>query len=511
MNDSLLLGDGRLALEDLERVAPGPDGVRVTLSETAKARIDAGRAVVEAALRSGEAIYGVTTGFGRLAHVRVSRDRLEELQANLVRSHAVGVGDPLPREAVRAILLLRVHEMALGHSGVRRVVVERLLDLLNHGIHPVVPEYGSVGASGDLAPLAHLALVVMGEGRAEYGGREMPGGEALSRAGLEPVRFGAKEGLSLVNGTQVQCAVGVLALLAAERALATANVAGAMSLEALRGTPDPFDEAIQRVRPHPGQEAVAAHLRDLLRDSEIRESHRHGDPRVQDPYSLRCMPQVHGAALDAFRFARRTLEIEANSVTDNPVVFAEDGRILSGGNFHGQPIGQALDLVAIAVADLANISQRRIALMLDPDLSSGLPPFLTREEGLRSGFMLVETSAAALVTEAKRLAVPASVDSIPTGANQEDHVGMGLHAALKAYRSVRLLEFVLSFELLAAAQALEFLKPLRPGRGVEAVYHTLREHVTPVDADRPIAPDVERVVGLIRSGKLGISSFGRRG
>lgn len=502
MADILVLGAGPLALEDVARVARGPEEVRVVLGEEARARIAAGRAVIEGALASGDAIYGVTTGFGRLSDVRVSRDALDELQANLVRSHAAGVGAPLPREAVRAVMLLRGHVLALGYSGVREAVVEQLIDLLNHGIYPIVPEYGSVGASGDLAPLAHLALVLMGEGRAEYGGAEIPGSEALRLAGLEPLRLGPKEGLALTNGTQVQCAVGILALLGAERALAVANVAGAMSLEALRGTPDAFDEAIQRVRPHPGQIAVAERLRDLLRDSEIRESHRHGDPRVQDPYSIRCMPQVHGAALDALGFVRRTLEIEANSATDNPLVFPEDGRILSGGNFHGQPVAQALDLLAIAVADLASVSQRRLALMLDADLSGGLPPFLTPEAGLRSGFMLAEVSAAALVSEAKRLAVPASVDSIPTGANKEDHVAMGVHAAMKALRAVELLEHVLAFELLAGAQALEFLEPLRPGRGVAAAHRAVREAVPPLDADRPLAPDVERVVGLIRAGRL---------
>ncbi|MBI4538701.1 MAG: histidine ammonia-lyase [Gemmatimonadetes bacterium] len=502
MADFLELGAGPLTLEDVARVASGRERVQVVLGDEAAARIDAGRAVVEKALASGSAIYGVTTGFGRLSDVRVSPEDLEALQANLVRSHAAGVGPPLPREVVRAVILLRAHVLALGYSGVRRVVVERLLDLLNHGIHPVIPEYGSVGASGDLAPLAHLALVVMGEGQAERWGRELPGGEALQQAGLEPVRLGPKEGLALLNGTQVQCAAGILALLGAERALCAANVAGAMSLEALRGTPDAFDEAIQRVRPHPGQIAVAEHLRDLLRDSEIRESHRIGDPRVQDPYSIRCIPQVHGAALDALRFVRRTLEIEANSATDNPLVFPRDGRILSGGNFHGQPVAQALDLLAIAVADLASISQRRLALMLDPDLSGGLPPFLTPEAGLRSGLMIAEVSAAALVSEAKRLAVPASVDSIPTGANKEDHVAMGVHAAMKGLRALDLLEYVVAFELVAATQALEFLKPLRPGRGVEAACRAVREQVAPLDADRPPARDVERIVGLVRNGAL---------
>src|SRR5690606_25033273 len=438
----------------------------------------------------GRVVYGLTTGFGALSEVVIPRDRIRELQVNLIRSHAAGVGGPLPEAEVRAIMLLRANVLALGHSGVRPEVIELLLGLLNRRVHPIVPERGSVGASGDLAPLSHLALVLIGEGEAVHEGERVPGGEALRRAGLEPITLEAKEGLALNNGTQVQTGIGVLALLAAERAVETAEVAGAMSLEGLRGTPDAFDELIQRVRPHPGQRTSAARLRALLADSEIRESHRYGDPRVQDAYSLRCMPQVHGAARQALAFARGVLEIEANSATDNPLIFPEEGRVLSGGNFHGQPVAQVLDVVTMACADLASISERRIARLIDPSLSGGLPAFLTTDPGVNSGLMLAQIVAASLVSEMKAKSYPASVDSIPTDNNKEDHVSMGVASALKLRETVRLLETVLALELLTAAQALEFLKPLRPGRGVEAAYRLIRERVAPLGRDRVLSADI---------------------
>jgi histidine ammonia-lyase len=363
----------------------------------------------------------------------------------------------------------------------------------------VVPELGSVGASGDLAPLAHVALTLMGEGEAEYHGQRMPSRDALRQAGIEPLAYEAKEGLALINGTQVQTGIGALALLRAERAIETADVAGAMSLEALRGTPDAFDQAIQRVRPHPGQIASAARLRWLLRDSEIRESHRHGDPRVQDAYSLRCMPQVHGAARHALAYARSVLETEINSVTDNPLVFPEDGRILSGGNFHGQPVAQVLDVAALACADMGAISERRIARLVDPALS-GLPPFLVRDPGVNSGMMMGQIVAAALVAELRLRAQPASTDTIPTDANREDHVSMGVGAALKLRAAVRLLEAVLALELLTAAQGLEFLRPLKPGKGVEQARDRLREHVPALTRDRELAPDIRTLEALVRAG-----------
>jgi histidine ammonia-lyase len=498
MNESFELRGSGLRLEDVERVA-GPDAPRVVLETAARERVSAARRVVEEAVEQGRVVYGLTTGFGALSEVVIPPHRIRELQVNLIRSHAAGVGQPLSEAETRAITLLRANVLALGHSGVRPVVIELLIGLLNERIHPIIPERGSVGASGDLAPLSHLALVLIGEGEAHYRGERLAGDVALARAGLTPVRLEAKEGLALNNGTQVQTGIGALALLAAERAVETAEVAGAMSLEGLRGTPDAFDAAIQRLRPHPGQALTAARLRGLLRDSEIRESHRFDDPRVQDAYSLRCMPQVHGAARQAFAFVRGVLEIESNSVTDNPLIFPEDGRILSGGNFHGQPIAQALDLLAIACADLASISERRLARLVDPSLS-GLPAFLTPDPGVNSGLMLVQIAAASLVAELRLRAQPASVDSIPTDANKEDHVSMGVGAALKARDAVRLLETVLALELLAAAQALEFLRPLRPGRGILRAYERIREVVPPLEQDRVQAPDIAAVEGLVRGG-----------
>ncbi len=489
--------NGDLTLEQVERVARGE--TRVVLSADARRRIDASRAVVERAVAEGRVVYGLTTGFGALAEVVIPPAQVRELQVNLIRSHAAGIGRPLPEEEVRAVLLLRANVLALGYSGVRASLVELLIGMLNAGVHPVVPELGSVGASGDLAPLSHLALVAIGEGDALYGGERLPGAEALRRAGLEPAVLEAKEGLALNNGTQVQTGIGILALLAAERALETLEVAGAMSLEALRGTPDAFDEAIQRARPQPGQLTSAARLRRLLRDSEIRESHRENDPRVQDAYSLRCMPQVHGAARQALSYARGVLSVEANSATDNPLIFADTGRILSGGNFHGQPVSQALDVAALAVADMGAISERRIARLVDPALS-GLPAFLTPNPGVRSGLMLAQIAAASLVTELRLRAHPASTDSVPTDANKEDHVSMGVSAALKLREAVRILESMAALELLTAAQGLEFLKPLRPGRGVEAAYERVRAAVPPLDEDRPLYPDIAAIERLVRDG-----------
>ncbi|HEX7050938.1 MAG TPA: histidine ammonia-lyase [Longimicrobiales bacterium] len=498
MENVLELYGDRLRLEDVEWVA-GAAAPMVRLAAEARPRVEAARAFVERVVGEGRVVYGLTTGFGALAEVVIPPDRIRELQVNLLRSHAGGVGAPLSEAETRAVMLLRANVLALGHSGVRPVVIERLAELLNRRVHPVIPSRGSVGASGDLAPLSHLALVLLGEGEAVVAGERMPGGAALRRVDLEPLTLEAKEGLALNNGTQAQTGVGVLALLAAERAVETAEVAGAMSLEALRGTPDAFDAAIQRVRPHPGQGTSAARLRALLAASEIRESHRHGDPRVQDAYSLRCMPQVHGAARQALAFVRQVLEIEANSATDNPLIFAEEERVLSGGNFHGQPVAQALDLLAMVCADLASISERRLARLVDPALS-GLPAFLTHDPGVHSGMMMAQIVAAALVTELKAKAQPASVDSIPTDANKEDHVSMGMTAALQARDAVHLLETVLALELLAGAQALEFLKPLRPGRGVAAAYARIRERVAPLEGDRELTPDIAAVEALVGAG-----------
>jgi histidine ammonia-lyase len=501
---SIEIDGDTLTLETLERAAVDP-AVSVSLAAGAEERIARSRAVVEDAVRRGATVYGVTTGFGRLAETPIALDKLEELQLNLIRSHACGVGAPLSRAETRAVTLLRANVLAKGFSGVRPVVVQRLLELLNRGVHPVIPEQGSVGCSGDLAPLSHLALVLLGEGRAEIGGEVVDGAEALRRAGVEPLVLQAKEGLALNNGTQVMTGVGALALLAAERAVETAEVAGAMSLEALMGTPDAFHPAIMRARPQPGQVASAERLRALLAESEIRESHRYGDPRVQDAYSIRCMPQVHGAARNAFAYVRQVLETEANSATDNPLIFPDEGEgglVVSGGNFHGQPVAQVLDVLAIALADVASISERRIERLVNPDLSGDLPAFLTKEPGLRSGFMIAQITAAALASECKQLAAPASVDSIPTGAGKEDHVSMGMNAAVKLRRSVRNVETVVGIELLCAAQGLEFRKPLRPGRGVERAYDLLRERVPALDEDRVLAPDIDAAAALVREGVL---------
>lgn len=496
----LLLHGNKLRLEEVEAVALGRIH-DIQLTDEAIARVQAARAVVDQAVAQNRVVYGLTTGFGALAEVSIPPDRIRELQVNLIRSHAAGVGAPLPENEVRAIMLLRANVLALGHSGVRPEVIQLLLDLLKHEIHPVVPERGSVGASGDLAPLSHVALLMIGEGDAFVRGQRVPAAEALRSAGLTPVTLQAKEGLALNNGTQVQTGIGLLALLAAERALETADVAGAMSLEGLRGTPDAFREELQRVRPHPGQLASAARLRALLADSEIRESHRHGDPRVQDAYSLRCMPQVHGAARNALAYVRGVLEVESNSATDNPLIFPEEGLILSGGNFHGQPVAQVLDLLAIACADVAAISERRIARLVDPALS-GLPAFLTREPGVNSGLMMAQIVAASLITELRLRAVPASVDNVPTDNNKEDHVSMGVAAALKARESVKLLETVLALELMTAAQALEFLKPLKPGAGVQKAYDIVRSQVAPLQEDRVLHTDIDVLTALVRDGKF---------
>ena len=500
MSDVIL--DGRsLSLEDVRKVALGPE-TEVGLSEEAVARMADSRALIERLVSSGEPVYGVTTGFGRLADVTIPPEDRTTLQHNLVRSHASGMGDAMDRESVRALMVLRANALARGHSGCRVVLVERLLELLNSGIHPRVPVFGSVGASGDLAPLAHVALALIGEGPAEKDGTESPVQGLLADAGIEPVTLGSKEGLALINGTQATTGLGILALLAAERALETAEVAGAMSLDALLGTPEAFREEIQDARPHAGQARSAARLRALLAGSQIRESHREGDPRVQDAYSLRCMPQVHGAAREALAYVRGILETEANSATDNPLVFPEAGVVVSGGNFHAQVVSQALDLLAIAVADLAAISERRVERLLNPDLSMGLPAFLTSHAGLESGFMIVQVTAVDLLAEMRILSHPASVDSVTTSANQEDHVSMGLAAARKARRSVACLQMVLATELMCAAQGIEFRRPLRSSDAIEAAHARIRLDVPKLEGDRVLGPDLDALTDLIRSGEL---------
>jgi histidine ammonia-lyase len=501
-----------LTPEDVWRVAHDP-GVRVALSPLARQAVERARSVVEAAVERGDRIYGVTTGFGRLAEVVISPGERRNLQANLVRSHASGVGEALPEEVVRAILLLRANALARGHSGCRPEVVERLVDLLNRGLHPVVPSAGSVGASGDLAPLAHVALALMGEGEVTEGGERRPASEALEGAGIEPLRLEAKEGLALINGTQVTTGMGVLALLGAEAALEAAECAGALTLEALRGTPEAFRAEVHRLRPQPGQVESARRLRALLRGSEIRESHRHGDPRVQDAYALRCMPQVHGAARQALGYVRAVLETEINSVTDNPLIFPDaagaadaersddDPAVVSAGNFHAQVVSQALDLLCIVVADLASISERRTERILNPDLS-GLPAFLAPHPGLESGFMITQVTAVDLLAELRVLAHPSSVDSVPTSANQEDHVSMGFASARKALRAAECAQYVVAVELLCGAEALEHRRPLRSSRPVEAIHAAVRDRVRPFERDRSLSADLESLRELVASGTL---------
>ena len=462
--------------------------------------MSASRAVIERVVAAGETVYGVTTGFGDLADVRIEPGQTAELQRNLVRSHAAGVGDPLPAEVVRAMLLLRANGLAIGLSGVRPELVDLLFGMLNSGVHPVVPSRGSVGASGDLAPLAHVALVLIGEGEVADASGRTPGGKALRSAGLEPIELQAKEGLALLNGTQLMAGLAVLALHDARRLALEADVIGAMSLEAMLGTAAAFDEAVIDARPHPGQVAAAAHLRQILADSQIGESHRSSPHRVQDAYSLRCMPQVHGAVRDALDQLERVLLIEMNAVTDNPLVFL-DGQVRSGGNFHGEPLALVIDYAKIAVSELASISERRTARLTDAHLS-GLPPFLSEAPGLQSGLMIAQYSAAALVNELQTLAHPSSVDTIPTSANQEDHVSMGATAALHLREVVDRAETVLAIEALCAAQGLDFRAPLRPGAGVATAHRRVRATVPHLDADRPPAPDIVAVRELLREGSL---------
>jgi len=494
----LLLSGRNLPLDEINTVARG--GHKVALDPASLAGIDKARQVIEKILAREEAVYGVNTGFGKLSDVRIPGNKLSELQVNLLRSHASGLGEPLSGAEVRTMLLLRANVLAKGFSGVRREVVEMLIALLNAGIHPVVPEKGSVGASGDLAPLAHLALVLIGEGEAFYQGARISGSEALRRAGLSPLRLEAKEGLALLNGTQAMTAVASLALYDAQRLVRLADVAGAISLEALRGTPAPFDSRIQQARPYQGQAGAARHLMALLDHSEIRESHRINDPRIQDAYSLRCMPQVHGAVRDALDHVTSILEVETGSATDNPLVFAASNEVISGGNFHGAPLSYAFDYAAIALTDLAGISERRIDRLINPDINEGLPPFLSSEAGLSSGYMIAHVAAAALLNECKVLAHPASVDNVPTSGGKEDHVSMGMTAALKLRQIVDNVEHVIAIELLCAAQGLDYRKPLRPGRQLEQVLTEIRKIVPRLEADRPPAPDINRLVLAIRDG-----------
>jgi histidine ammonia-lyase len=490
------LNGQRLSLNDIARVAY--DGEEVLLSPEAQGRMAASRNAIEEIITTDRVVYGVNTGFGKLADFQISAADLRALQLNLVRSHACGVGPLLSIPEVRAMLLLRANVLALGFSGARPVVAKTLLQMLNRGAIPVIPEKGSVGASGDLAPLAHLAIATIGEGECFYDGERMPSAEALRRAEISALNLQAKEGLALLNGTQAMAAVGGLALKRAEVLSQAADIAGAMTLEALRGTPVAFDERIHAARPHPGQLQVATHLRSLLADSEIRESHIENDPRVQDAYCLRCMPQVHGPVRDVITAGRATIEMETGSATDNPLVFTESGEVLSGGNFHGAALAYAFDFVSIALTDLAAISERRIDRLINPDTNEGLPAFLSSAAGVSSGFMIPQVVAVALLNECKVLPHPASTDNVPTSGAKEDHVSMGMTAALKLRSIVGNVEMVIGIELLAAAQGLEYRKPLLPGVGVQRAYEIVRAHSPSLEQDRSLTADIQNIAQLIR-------------
>ena len=477
-------------------------GESVSLPRSAVARIRAAREVVEAEVAAGHTVYGVTTGFGSLANVRIAPEQADALQRRIVRSHATAVGPPLSREETRAMLLLRAHVLALGHSGVRAAIVQRMIDMLNADLLPLVPEQGSLGASGDLAPLASLALPLIGEGEAMAHGQRMAAGDALEEAGLQPLSLGAKEGLALVNGTQGMLAIGILASDRVARLVRTADVAAAMTIEAALGTDRPFDERLQALRPHPGQARSASNLRRLLARSAITASHRDSEHLVQDAYSFRCAPQVHGATREVLGFAEGILETEAGSVSDNPIVLPSSGGILSGGNFHGQPVAVALDALAAATVSLAGISERRLFRLLSEDRSNGLPAFLVSESGLNSGFMLVQYTAASLVSECKSLAHPASVDSIPSSAGQEDHVSMGMTSARHAREIVGNAEVVLAIELLAAAQGLDLRRPLAPAEGTASARDEIRRRVPFLEEDRDLGPDIRAVTEAVRSGSV---------
>jgi histidine ammonia-lyase len=475
------------------------DRAPVELAADARARVDRARAIVDRVVAQHDVVYGVTTGFGKLSEIAIPHERLAELQVNLVRSHAAGVGDPLPERETRAMMLLRANVIAKGHSGARGSIVDLLAGMLNAGLYPPIPEQGSVGASGDLAPLAHLALALIGEGELRQGSRRAAAADMLRGAGLSPAVLQPKEGLCLINGTQAHTAVAAVALCDALRVWRAAHVAGAMSLEGLLGTPVAFDPRIQDVRGQAGQAESAELLRALLADSEIRESHRDNDPRVQDAYSLRCMPQVHGPALDALRFVESIVRRELNAATDNPLVF-ESGEMLSGGNFHGQAVAMALDVMAIALTNLATISERRIDRLVHPDFNQGLPPFLTRDAGVNSGFMMAQVTAASLASECKTLSHPASVDTIPTDGNKEDVVPMAMGAAWKARRIVRNVQHVLAIELMCAAQALDYRAPLRAGAGAESGRARVRTFVAPLEGDRVLHEDIVTLADALSGG-----------
>jgi histidine ammonia-lyase len=503
--NALHISGNDLTLEAVREVAV--ERRAVLLAPDSRAMVEQARAVVEAIVSSNQVAYAITTGVGKLSDVRIAGDQIRELQVNLVRSHAVGVGEPLPLAETRSMMLLRANSLAKGHSGVRPIVIDTLCEMLNRGVTPLVPSQGSVGASGDLAPLAHLALALIGEGECyEERGSRLASGDALKRAQIKPIVLEAKESISLINGTQAMLALGTLALLSAETLVDSADVIGGLSCDALKGTDAAFDERIHRVRPHSGQIKTAANLRRMLEGSQIRESHRECG-RVQDAYSLRCIPQVHGAVRDTLAHCREVFEVEVNSAVDNPLVFLTNpklaqGDVISGGNFHGEPLAFALDFLAIALSALAGISERRIERLVNPALSEGLPPFLAPGAGLNSGFMMSQVTAAALVSENKVFAHPASVDSITTSGNKEDYVSMGMTAALKLRRVVENTRNVLAIEAMAVAQALDFLAPLKTSKRGQAAHATIRSVCTTMEKDRVMYPDFARTAELLAAGKI---------
>lgn len=492
------LDGNTLTFDDILHVANGK--AHVTLSPGAIDKISASRMIIENILKSSKRVYGVNTGFGKLSDVAIDNRDIDLLQQNLIKSHSVGVGEYLSEKEVRAMMLLRANALAKGYSGVRIEVVKTLIDFINKGIHPLIPSKGSVGASGDLAPSAHMALSMIGEGEASYKGKKMPAMAAMKKASINPLTLKAKEGLSLINGTQTMTAIGVLTYLSALNLSKLADIAGSMSLEALMGTDKAFDERIQHVRPHSGQIACADNLRRIVTKSEIIKSHK-TCPRVQDSYSLRCMPQVHGAVKDVLNYVKKTLEIEINAATDNPLVFSKQKEIIPGGNFHGQPVALACDFLGIAMAELASISERRIERLVNPELSE-LPPFLVEKVGLNSGLMVAQITAASLVSENKVLAHPASVDSIPTSGNKEDHVSMGTTAARKAKEIIGNTSYVIAIEFLCASQGINFRLPLQAGRGTKKAWEVIRSEVPLITEDRIFYKDIDSIIPLMQSGEI---------
>ena len=494
---TIQIGEEPLDLDVIKQALAGP--VKVVLTQQARRRIETSAATVQRLLQSGDALYGINTGFGKLAKTRIANADLQRLQVNIVRSHAAGVGAPLPNAVVRLIMLLKLRSLAQGASGISIATAEALAGLINTDVLPVIPGQGSVGASGDLAPLAHMSLVLIGEGEAIVAGKNVSGAVALKTAGIAPLNLGPKEGLALLNGTQVSTALALLGLVNAERNAAAAVLAGALSLDAIMGSDTPFDARIHALRPHGGQVLAAAHYRRLMAGSEIRQSHLKNDDRVQDPYSFRCQPQVMGACLDLLAQAKRMLLVEANGVSDNPLVFAEDGAVLSGGNFHAEPVAFAADMIAMAIAEVGSLSERRMAALIDSTISL-LPPFLIRNPGLNSGFMIPQCTTAALMSENKQLAHPASIDSAPTSANQEDHVSMATHGARRLILMNANLARIVAIEMMAAVEGIDFRRPLKSSMILEQAHALVREAAHPRPEDRGFSEEIEAVAAQIEAG-----------